>query len=344
MASVINVYDRFGMRLGEFYQDANREWLANEPGEVEFSLSIVEEKGRVGERDLGRMLAFRNLVEISHPTLPAWVGFICKYRWGKGVWTITARGGEGLLKLATPTEVIKINGTSGGMFEKILEVANAQLDTKFEIGDIFRGGSAREETLEMNDLLAETQRVAERCGNDFDVQPRVRADNRLELEANWYERRGDDLEMRLIEGHNISLPGGDVLVQDGEGIFSHVIGISNGATNAARSTVVVSDAECEGRYGRAYMSEVFDNVTEGDTLRKNANGKLNEVRNPTSMLSILVNASAFWGVRLGNTLPVILYEHGLRADGTFGFEERCRVVGMRYRERENYVEAVMEVV
>lgn len=328
MASVILVFDRFGVKVGEFTQNVRREWLLNEPGEAQFSVSAVAELTRVGPR-LASMLQFGNLVHIpGMDGLPDWTGVIERRDWQGGIVTVTARGAEQVLAFASPDAISKQTGPAGGMFAKILELVNRQVDTKIRPGSVFSGGTRREETLEGVDLLTEAQRIAERSGHDFDVTGVVSAAG-LGLVGNWYERKGIDSGLVLSEGGNLAAPGGNLLTEDAAELANRVIGWPDAATGSSRKPVIVTDDESARVYGARWAGESYTNVTEDDTLLKHCQTVIRRRGKPTRLVggAVLKDFDRVW---IGNQVRVVLYSAGMRDDGSLGCELSMRVVGARF--------------
>lgn len=343
MASVVQVFDRFGTKLGEFYQDVTREWLLNEPGDAEFSLSVAAETQRLsgaGE-DLRRLVEFGNLVHVTHAKLGNWTGVIVQRRWRKGTVVVRAAGAEQVLAFATVREPGKARGTAGAIYTRLLSVANDGLDTKILPGAIWGGGVQREETLEGMDLLSETQRVAERAGNDFDVVGDV--GRSLVLSGNWYEAKGIETAVELCEGYNLATPGGDLLVEDGWGIANRVIGWPDSAAKNARGVMVMDEASAA-VYGPRWSGEVFTNVTGEDTLLKHCEEELRRRARPVRLIgcAALDVGDTFDGLRVGNRVGVQLLTAGFLDNGRLGTKMRGRVLGMRFSDADQRLELAIE--
>ncbi len=344
--SVITVFDRSGRRLGEVLQNCDREWVVNEAGDASFSFSAPEEMARYAGRNMAEMLNHGNLVLVEHDTLPPWCGILYMEDWADGIPTYRARGAGWALAKATPTAVQKITGPAGQLWKRILEITNSQVDWKVAPGEIYLGGPQREETLEMVDLERETQRIASRAGNFYDVQPEF-SGGLLRLVGNWYGRQGVDSTVRLVEGDNLRLPAGSVMRVSSEVLASDVIGISNGATSASRAAAIARDEESAARWGRRFTSEMFDNVSQQGTAQQNAQDLLEQCKRPERRLrlEVLNVRETFGALRIGNTLPVELIGCGWREDGSgLGWSGRVRVLAMRYEENSDSVALAVEEV
>lgn len=324
MASRMVVYNREGAPVAEIEATVRREWLLNDVGKAEFSMSAMDAKCRQD------VLMFGNLVLIEHGTLPAWVGRLDPDQsWGGGVTELTAYAAETLLGDAVPEDTVKVTGTGGAIFRRLLELANQQLDMPILGGDIFLGGGQHEETVNTVEVLGEVKRVASRCGYDFEVAPRVGADGRLSLAANWYEEMGTERTLALVEGVNVTVPSNGMRVQ---GTIKNIItGYGDGATRQSRPRYTARDEESIRLYGSRRGVETFVGVTQPATLQKNTLAELRKQGRPRWTLRLTAwdawvgEVSTFASIRLGDRLPVRLFSIGYGA-----VEMTMRVLGMRY--------------
>jgi hypothetical protein len=344
MASVMWVYDRFGAKIGEFTQDVTREWLLNEPGEAEWSLSAGEEMRRLARsgRSLGELTQFGNLIHVPNAKIGDWTGVITKRSWKDGILRVTAKGAEEELFWAAPQAVVKLKGTVGGIFQEMLKIVNSELDTKVLPGNVFMGGTQREETLEGIDLLSEAQRVSERVGNDFDVTGAVTG-GRIDLFGNWYEKKGVLTPFLLAEGKNLIKPTGDLLIEDGEEIANRVVGFPDTATKTSSKPVMVQDDTSAQAYGPRFVGQSYTDVTEEDTLLKHCNEVLTAQKNPARVIGCTALRD-FDRLRVGNRVQVELYSVGFRDDGSLGTSLTGRITGMRYTDKTNRLELAIEEV
>jgi hypothetical protein len=226
----------------------------------------------------------------------------------------------------------------------MLEVVNRQLDTKVVPGEVFTGGTSREETLEGIDILSEATRVAERANHDFDVTG-VIANSRLELRGNWYEKKGVKTTLLLAEGRNLVDPDGDLLTEDGEEIANRIIGFPNSGTAASSKPVILSDDASAQQHGPRYFGEAYSDVSEQDTLLKHCQELLKKKKSPNRLIgcTVLDQGATFEQIRVGNQSLVELYTAGLTA-GKLGTSLMGRTLGRRYTDRTKRYELALEEV
>lgn len=340
--SVIHVFDRQGKRLGEFAQDAQREWMTNEAGGCEIRVSLKGQLSRLGAARLAKMTQFFNLVYIPHDHLPGWCGVILEHGSGNEILTIRCLSAEQLLSFAVPERAETIKGSSGAIWRRMIEIVNSQLDYNLEPGEVWEGGSQREETVEMVDILSEAQRVADRAACQFEVVGMVDG-SRLRLIANWYKDRGARAG-RLVEGVNIALPSGEIIRRSVAKMANRVTAVGNGGTNKSRPTYRIEDEASAARWGRLWWCEVYDNVSQTGTLERHARELLAERARPETLLrlnALDVNDTFSW-LRLGNVADVRLIWNGITDDGAIGYSGLFRIQAMRYREGSDQIELVLE--
>jgi len=256
MASPIYAYDRYGhTKLGEFCQDVQREWLLNEPGSAEFSISVAAEIKRLGaRRDLRDLVQFGNLIYIPGGTVGDWAGVITKRSWQNGILKIDALGLEKLFDFSTPQAPVKVKTNGGAIFSKILQIANSQIDSKMAAGQIFTGGATHSETIEVSSLLDTLEQFSSKFVNDFEVTATLNG-GAMALTANWYEKMGDTVPFLLAESSNLVAPSDDLLVEDGEQIFNRIIGIPDTAHKDSKTYPLASDDVSASAYGKRWTSE-----------------------------------------------------------------------------------------
>lgn len=344
MAAVIQFFDRSGTKLGETYQDATREWVINEPGEVEFSVSVVEEQRRLGGVDLRVLVEFGNLVYIPNQSIGDFVGVITRRAWKKGILTVWAKSAEFLFSFSTPQTARTYNTVPGTMFTNLLEIFNKQVDTVIYPGEISLHGKVQEFQVETTDLLSTITNVADSYNCEFDITPEILSNGKLKLNANWYEKRAIDVGFHLIEGHNYSLPSGNTLQEDGENIINHAMGWSDTATENNSAPLIEVDEASEAQYGARYGGSAYVNLIAGDSVKSLTQESLKRAKKPVRTVggNVLDVSDSFLKTRVGNAVIVDLYSAGFKEGGQLGETFNGRITACRYTDKDHSFQLVME--
>jgi hypothetical protein len=345
MASQIYLFDRYGIKIGELYQDCTREWVLNSPGDAEISISFITERERLFNRDLRKLLQFGNLVFVPNDRLGDWAGVITNRNWKSGILTIVAKGLEYLLTFGTPAAVDtnSIRSAPGEIFERLISMCNRQIETQVRIGEIYKDGPVIEHPPGSSDLLSSIGKLSTSTGEDYDLSGSIDRDNRLVVTANWYKRKELDLKLWLLEGHNFSVPEGDLLREDGSKMPNHFIGVPERATKEKQKPVTLIDEETSAEYGKRWASETMTNITGDETLLSRTQATLNRVKNPIRTVGgkVLDLDSAFDKTRIGSKVTAELYSAGFRENGELGCTITGRISGCRYTDKINAFEIVI---
>lgn len=241
--SKVVAYDGYtGTALGEILCSPNRAWLLNEYSQATFTLDTAY------ARSIRRLLVSGNLVMMTHPDLPAWVGVLdYPVTWADATVTFTAYSAEYMLTENWRIgDGVKRVGQAGKIFSDIITLANKPEDLLFRMGNVFMGGSTRTETIDCVGLYGEINRIAKRTGFEWNITPAMDDYNRLSFLANWYEFIGTKREDYLLDDRNTKVTNAP-LTEKGS-ILNNVIGVGTSATTGDRPKYQYIDTNSQGKY------------------------------------------------------------------------------------------------
>jgi len=318
--------------------ETERSWVLNDKGKCTLPFAVTDAKA------VRRYMGSRLLIYIDHPTLPAWGGVIeTDENWREdGVIEFTAWSGESLLISRKPIVGLVTAGSPGGLFAKLINLANKDEDLRIRVGNINQAGGSAEATLDGTNLFDVIQSLAQRHKMEFSIDPILDADGKLYFSANWYVRQGVNSPLVLKEGLNIERRGNVYRRQ--RRVANKVTGLGSASTNATRPAYSVIDAESRDLYG--LMEEVvdFNDVTLQATLIENTKEKLGALRFPrdTYQITALDVDDTFGSIRKGNVHPLKAQTFGWLSDSSVGTDEAVRLLGMRYFDNPNVCELTVD--
>jgi len=324
MTSRITIYDRNGEYLREVTASTRRTWALNAVGDGEFSLSGYDPNCN------WELLRPGNHVFIEHDQLPPWCGWIdLPIHEGAAGVTVSLYSAEDVLNYRTGPSALTVTGTAGSLFRRMLAIANQGAATLIQPGSIFEGGTARQETLNLTEMLSEIQRVSKRSGNDFEFVPDV-STGRLRLLANWYERLGSVVDVTLRHEDNAELKDPYLSLQGR--IVNDLTGVGQGASAQSRPTHREQDAASAGEYGVRQGTVSFDGVSQSGTLQSNTQTELRRVAQPEKVfhLAALNKDGLFSRLRLGVVLRLAYQSRLFRRE----LAAWVRITAMRYDDRQ----------
>jgi hypothetical protein len=347
MAYEAIVYDKEGKALGEVRALFDRAWVLNGYEQCTFLVSSRAELERLSD------FAFGNYLVINDDVLDAWVGYFDPVRpWSTtGVMTVEAYSAERIFEhRCFPGERL-LTGTAGAIFRQIIEHANAVIpwNTLIRPGDIYEGGTSRQETINPKKLYDDVLRISSRSGNDWDVTPALDENGVLTLRGNWYERRGSVKDFALEEGVNVEAKQ-NVLEEQGE-IWNFIFAYGLGASWSDRPQAVAYDLESIARYGvRMYGLAV--EATTPATVEASAKAFLAYYAHPRKTFNLTVGGrrvredalyNAYQMLRIGDVVDLRLYSAGFE-NGKLGVETQVRITGMTHRGRSDLMDVTANEV
>ena len=113
-------------------------------------------------------------------------------RWGNSKLTLTAWSGERLLKFRRSQPLnLTLSGTSAGaLYRKLINIANIDEDLRVRAGEVYEGGTPRDETLDGKKLYDHVRAISARTANDWSLEGTLDVKHYLYFSANWYQKKG----------------------------------------------------------------------------------------------------------------------------------------------------------
>lgn len=338
--SRVSLYQRDGSFLAKISTDTERSWVLNDYGMCRFNFALTDAKS------IRRYLEFGTLVYIEHDTLPAWGGVLdVDEDWNDdGTISMNAYSGEYLLTFRrSPLNQVFSHASAGTLYKRFISESNKPEKLLISDGSIWRGGTPAEDTMDGKDFYTHTKDLAKNRGNDWSIEPDVNPSAfRLYFKANYYQKRGKNRTLVFKEGHNIERRHNPLKVQ--RKIVNDLLGIGDGS-DEERPTWNAKDAESRSRYGLRQGSEDFTKTDPG-AVKADTIARLRELRNPrrTFKLELLDVEDSFAETRLGDSYSLIMQTVGFLSDDEIGTNTTVRVLGMRYKDKENTMELTVDEV
>jgi hypothetical protein len=317
-----------------------RSWVLN--GEGLCTLTLAANDAKANES----ILQYGNFITVEHELLPMWTGVIDTDRsWGAGLLTINAWSVERLFKFRrSPNNTTLTADSAGTLYKKLIDVANTDEDLRVVYGDIWRGGSPRDQQCDGKKIYELIAAISQRTGNDWSVEGAFDASGRLYFQAGWYEQKGSKQGLQLREGFNITTK--EVALSEQGEIVNDVMGYGDGSTPETRIFYSEIDALSRGKYGLRQIAKDFNGNKEMTTLQQNVREALAANKTPVRTISVSAvdEGNTFKALRLGNTLPLYMTSVGFLNSGAVGMNTNVRIVGMRYNEALNEAQLIVREI
>lgn len=341
----LTIYDRNGNPLAEVESDVTAHWRLNGYGWLEFNLSLSDPKVREG------VFRFRNLVLFRHSSAGWWGGFLWTPRgWNKQTVTVRAYSAERLFQIRRGPANYTWNGSAGSIFKSIIGEANAPEDTRIREGSIWTGGTSRQETSRDDILLDAIQRIRERAGHDWYLEPELDDAGKLTFAAHWMEQAGALDMFHLTDGFNMTMNANDLLLNEQGMIINDVAFSGIGASLDERPRATWSDPDSQSLYGVCQGSENSD-AEEVDTLLASAKAFVAENKAPKRLLSPVAEdrvypsgMRTFASLRLGYSGRLSFSRVGFWGDGNLGVETTVRILEMELNTQTQLMDLVVQEV
>jgi len=328
----ITIYSKYGEPLTDIRAGVVRSWVLNGVGQAEFGIAYTDPKCRRAYFEFG------NYVTIEHTNLPIWAGVIDTPRqWRGNYLTVRAYEMGYMLKYRRTTAGLKLTGKAGEIASDLVRLANEQGDTQLRVGEIYGGGSDREETLG-DTAYSHMDAVRRRSGNEWTIIPDLDG-KQLVGNFNWHYKAGRTVtEIELTEKNTEKTS--YTLSEEGE-ILNDIRGYGDAITSATRLVAYSQDYESMGRYGRRQGTKTYSGNRQQATLDANTAADVALRKNPEMVFqaTALDVGSTFNALRLGNRIGVNVSGVGFTDDG-LGYRSTVRIVGMRYSDFTDSVELI----
>jgi hypothetical protein len=327
--SKIVFYDLDGTPITEVESISTRSWRLNDCGEINFLLSIYDEKCRQDVIEFGRF------VMVTHPKLPPWAGPIDTPReWGS--FQVMVHGYSGERQLFKRFGALQtITGTPGNLFQQIVNIANREGDTLIRVGSIWSDGKSAPRKLEYRDLLTEVKELAQKSKNDFGIEPAIE-NQKLVFRAHWWKQRGEKCNLTLQEGgdgHNME--SNQTPLREQGDLVNDLLGYGDGASWASRLKSRRKNETSRKRFGLYQFAMAFPDAKSQTALDQAVEAELARRAFPrkSMALSALDVGDTWLALRLGNILPAKQSFAGFTDSGGIGSEGNVRILSMAYGDK-----------
>lgn len=330
------LFDLNGFFVRDLPYSFSRSWVLNDYGSCEWRMPV---------KDFSSTFEFGSYVVVQHPTLGDWGGVIDEPReWGNdGMVTIKAYSAEYILQFRRGDAEQTIGGSSGAIFNALLQLANSKYPTLIRGNSIYYGGDTLAQLVNVTDVYSQIQQLAKDSGHDWHIYPVV-SRNLLTFKADWFKKRGvkiSDPNVILIPGKNVEV-NNPALIEQGK-IYNDYLAYGKGDTWSDRPLYFTQDRDSQSLYGvRQSPGLEVDGITT-DQLSTAAQSALAKSINPrhTFNLSVLDKDDLFTYIRLGNVLKVEMDNVGWH-NGKIGTSAFVRVIGRDYDDEEHKCGIVAE--
>lgn len=336
----IRIYNRERFCIAEFKAQVSRSWSMN--GEGRASFAYPTRKADVVNESV---LQFGNYLLIENSALPAWVGVIDTPRlWASRSVTVSAYTPERILANRIGEMERVLNTSAGAIFEYIVNQSNTYEKTALTIGNVWKGGETRQETLHPTAFSEDLRRIRERSKEEYAWRPIVTPDGRLVIYADWTQRLGADYDVMLHEGrHGGNIEDDSVLfIEDGK-IINFLFGYGEGSNWTSKPSAYLTDSDSLARYGLRMTGRKYDATTRAG-VEKNVKTDIGNESRPVRRFSLtaLNVGDTFKYIALGNGMTVQFQNVGF-TDGVVGYRGKVRIIGMSYENATpNKIRLVVE--
>lgn len=302
---------------------------------------------RADEKVTADTLRFGNRLFVAFDNGLKWGGFIDPpRRWTTDSISITAYSGEGLLGWRTTDKGRYFSGnTKGEIFRAIL--SEMRPIAGFNIGQVWEGGVTHSPDYHLENVLDLVRAsLCSRLGvAEFAVIPDV-VNGYITFKAELYERRGIDTNMLLVEGGNVV--GAEELNEQGPVINDWTIAgadIAGGGEDGwgdSRLTASAEDVTSIGLYGRRQGSEIYNDISETETLISKVDALRDEHGRPKNLFSIDAidtDPARFTDYNVGDSILLQLPSFGFGGTNT-----RVRVLAREYFPQAGTLNLVVQEV
>lgn len=354
--SRIRVFNFMGIELAEFDAMTIRSWTLDDEGRCNFTVPIYSGAGGFNPNAREYILNYGNLILIEHKpsvnadgttngVLPPWVGVLAPPRqWSFGQIACTAYSAEHILNFRCSPAPFTATGTPGAIYKQLILWGNDPSFNPFalpiQIGQIDMSGATTSITVK-GSIQDEIKGLVKDFGGDWDIQPFVTSNNRLQLVANYYLSKGVNVGRTFS---NINVQYTDPLYVEQGDFVNWVRGYSPATSAGNRNFASVVDAAGLAKNGLFGTNQVFTSIAGDVTaagieaVRAAAQQYLTANRIPTRTVApnILDSGNDFSYLNIGNTWNIALDTVGF-TNGQIGLVGSVRITAMEYAETTNSV-------
>lgn len=335
MASRVTIYNPRGVKISEVDADFYREWKISEFGEGSFKISINDPKFSE------ELVDFGNWVYVEHSKLPEWIGTIETPReWEGGVITVNCLSGEARLKRALTRSNVKLEGTTGDIFQQLIEEYGGNI-TGLVVGEVDNSGETSTFTEQYISLYEAANKLNDVNDDEWNVTPLVDSKGSVKFACNWKDKLGRRRKIKLFED-KVMKQGGR-MVEQGE-IYNSVFAHGTGSNYKPKLVGEYTDWDGVADYGLSewLYSDASVNQFNNDKI---AMKKTQEYKNPrrTFTLALADVSDLFQNIEIGDIFDMQLYSMGFTGKKV-GLDTTVRILQMNYKDSENTVNIVADEV
>lgn len=275
-----------------------------------------------------------------------WGGYIDPPRkWMAESVQVTGYSGEGLLDWRVTGKSRYFDGVSKGAIFTAVHAETLPVPG-LALGTVWGGGPGHSPDYHLENLLDLVQKsLCDRMGAaDFAVIADA-AGGLITFRSEFYERRGRDTSLVLVEGRNASevelLEQGDI-INDWLIAGADVSGEGSDGWGDGRLTAVASNADSIALYGRRQGGGVFPDIKTQATLDLKAQSLRDQYSFPHNMFSLTAidqQPARFSSYGIGDSLILQSYSCGFG-----GIKARVRVVGREYFPQSRTANLIVQEV
>lgn len=300
------LFSRTGQPLTEIEPEVEAvSWRLNDIGTAVFALAWTDSKCTKSNLQYGNRVLFQ-----FENGLPDWGGVIDPPRTiGEGVVRVNAYTSERLLQHRYTGKNHTFTSTAAGaIYRALLQAADRTESLYIDLGNIFQTGTVRDAEYHYNPLLEAIKELARLADDDFYIEP-VYTEDRLTLQAHWYDRRGRDRsqQAQLMEGRNVH-----EAISDSQGEIANRYYVAGSGTDWGSDRLIGTYTDDDSRvaYGYREYAETQSEVETQQTLDINAESLASDRAEPYRAYSLIVTddePGKFSGYRVGDIVGAELF-------------------------------------
>lgn len=332
MADRVRVYGRDGIGLCDLRVTVERSWYVNDEGEAQFDLVINDPNCR------DDYLQFGNWLLVENDKLESWVGMIENQEWKRRFVTIQAFTPDRLLYYRDVPKQLQLSGTSGNVFQEVINISNRAETTIIESGDIdFSAPNMPLENMAGANLRDYIIDLAERSKFEYNFTP-APYQGKLKILANWKKRIGTDTNFGLEESYNLADE--TYSLKRKAPRATELWGYGNGAGQTDRPVATYVDEVARGKYGLRQGTRFYSDYSSVGAVISAIKNEIRDTKEPREAfkLSAVDIGNTFENIKIGNIYPLRMWS--IR----FGVNELVRLLGVSYSPHQGKAELITEKV
>jgi hypothetical protein len=350
VSSILRVFDKFCKPLAFLeVPTTTRGWVLNGYGTADFTISTADPKCTETNLQYGNLIHVEHIPSAdgqgnTNGKLPDWVGIILPDRdWDDGMIHVKAYSAEAILTFR-PMPFVHVSGTPANVFRTILGHANALKGNTIRI----QPGYIDDLPLTFaNDLRLsaydEIQKLVSDTGMDWNVTSEIDGRGGLQLYANLYARKGQDVSLTLTN-INTELTGS--LLREQGTPYNYVYGYAQSPTKEGRYMVEAIHQDALDDYGLFAINQTFTGKHDVISVQNAAQAQADGRGRPVKLTKriVLDKGDAFSHLDTGNVIGIKDTRVGFKPGGGFGFEAQARILSLDYNDLSDKCPLNIEIV